>query len=204
MKPFLIGVTGPIGGGKSRLLNNLEERGFSVLKADNVAKELIYTEKNKHWLGTILGTTIFNTDESFDFAEIRKIIFSRQEALAVLNEYTSKHVWPEIKRRAEAFGELVVIIENALLFEDKWEDYFNLTVCVYCDEKESIRRVTETRNVSHDDVVKIIATQLPLHIKIESSDITIDTTHFKKHERYKSMDALLSILQARYPNLFAR
>jgi dephospho-CoA kinase len=201
MKPFIVGVTGHIGGGKSKLLDQLKALGVFVIQADEVAKEILYTEQNKVLLIEMLGDTILDENNAYNFKEIRRIIFSDYVAKNKLEVYLTDKVWKEIKTRIDTSKDVLVFVENAILFEQGWSEHFNLIICVYCDLEEAIKRVTETRDVTREEVLAIISSQMPIEKKISLSDFSINTTNFKKKNEDGSIKFLRKTFRARYRNL---
>ena len=194
MKPILIGITGNIGSGKSRLLSELKKLDIFVIEADAIAKEILYTEENKEILQSLLGKSILKNNE-YDFNEIRRIIFSDKKAKKGLEQIAAGKVWQRIQLLLSQSKKYIVFIENAVLFEQGWQDYFNLIVCIHCSQEESIRRVTASRNISEEEVNSIIHAKFPIEDKIKLSDISIDTTNFKKEEKSKSLEYLIEAVQ---------
>lgn len=198
MKPFLVGVTGTIGSGKSRLLKQLAALDILVIKADDVAKKVLYTEENKVTLKSLLGETICNEDNVYDLKEIRRILFSEPTRKSALEKFARPLVLDAIEKMIKASSGLIAVIENAVLFEDGWGNYFNLIICLSCDEGEAIRRVTSSRSVTSDDVRAIMKSQMPIEEKIALSDIHIDTTSFEKNDHNATLNRLFELLKETY------
>ncbi len=198
MRPFLAGLTGHVGSGKSTLLAHLTSSGVFVINGDAVAKRIIYTEKNKGVLVDIFGGSILDNHGEYDLKEIRRIFFPNQHIRELMQNYFSNRVWKEIEKIAEESGELVVVVENAVLFEQGWKNHFNLIVCLYCDEEEAIRRVVDSGKLSYEEVTNILDSQMPIKTKIELADISIDTTDFEEDEGKELVETLMRMVEQKY------
>jgi dephospho-CoA kinase len=116
-----IGLTGPIGCGKSTVAGWLVAAGAAVVDADVVAREV--TEPGEPALAAILeafGPTVRRPDGSLDRAALAAIVFSDAGALRRLEAIVHPAVRPRLLRRveaAEAAGADAVAIEAIRLVE---------------------------------------------------------------------------------------
>ena len=116
-----IGLTGPIGCGKSTVAGWLAAAGVAVVDADVVAREV--TEPGGPALGAILeafGPTVRRGDGSLDRAALAAIVFGDAAALRRLEAIVHPAVRPRLMARveaAEAGGAEAVAIEAIRLVE---------------------------------------------------------------------------------------
>jgi len=97
-KPLLIGITGPIGCGKSTVSRMLAELGGTVIDADQLARRA--TEKGRATLPEIrarFGGDVFLPDGSLDRAAMAAVVFDDASALGDLERI----VHPEVRRLVE-------------------------------------------------------------------------------------------------------
>src|SRR3954453_941807 len=81
-RPFLIGLTGPIGCGKSTVARWLAERGGTVIDADVLAREVTADgEPAIEPIGLRFGDAVFGSDGTLDRAALGRIVFSDEGAL---------------------------------------------------------------------------------------------------------------------------
>jgi dephospho-CoA kinase len=186
MKPFLIGVTGNTGGGKSTVMSHLRELGFKTVEADATAKEVIYVSKNYRILREVFGESIFDTEGKINFKQVAELFFqinsNGEEIRHFMYNYFHHDIWAEIKRKVLETNKLFVFVENSVLFEQGMAGYFNFIVCVYAKEDEAKRRIKATRGWSEERIESMIKIQIPITEKIGMSDLSLNTTNIPLSE----------------------
>jgi dephospho-CoA kinase len=130
-----IGLTGPIGCGKSTVASWLHEEGAVIVDADRVARDVV--EPGEPALDAVFeafGPDVRRADGSLDRQALGRIVFSDAEALARLEAITHPAVRPRIFaaiERADSVGAVAVIIEAIKLVEGG--------LAVLCDEVWLVR-----------------------------------------------------------------
>jgi dephospho-CoA kinase len=97
-QPVLIGLTGPIGCGKSTVGQMLSELGGVVIDADRLARDV--TAPGEATLPLIrrrFGDAVFRADGALDRAALAEIVFNDEEALRDLEAITH----PAVRRRVD-------------------------------------------------------------------------------------------------------
>ena len=98
-RPFMIGLTGPIGCGKSTVAQMLGELGGTVIDADVLARRA--TEPGRPTLPPIrdrFGESVFTPEGTLDRAALAAIVFDDDAALSDLEAI----VHPEVRRLVDA------------------------------------------------------------------------------------------------------
>jgi dephospho-CoA kinase len=96
--PLLIGLTGPIGCGKSTVGRMLAELGGTVIDADRLARDVTASgEPALPLIRARFGDSVFHADGSLDRAAMAAIVFDDPAALADLEAI----VHPAVRRRLE-------------------------------------------------------------------------------------------------------
>lgn len=161
----VIGITGGIGSGKSRVLSFLEERfGAIVCQADRVAWKLQEPgEKCYLAITAHFGTGILHADGTLDRASLGQIVFSKEEELLALNEIMHPEVKRSIRKRIEEEekkGTTLFVLEAALLIEEDYGEICDELWYIYTSEPIRRQRLKESRGYSDAKINAIMASQL--------------------------------------------
>ncbi|MBS1799959.1 MAG: dephospho-CoA kinase [Acidobacteria bacterium] len=152
-----VGLTGGLGSGKSTVGLMLAQRGAYLLKADEIARELmqpgeaVYNSIVQHF-----GKGIVLPDGQLDRAELARIAFADgrvEELNAIVHPATIAEQAAIVAEIAVDDPTAVVVVESALLFETKhnapaatdepaspWRSRFDCVVLVVASESTKIER----------------------------------------------------------------
>ncbi len=176
-----IGLTGPIGCGKSTVAGWLGERpGVVVIDADQVAREVV--EPGEPALEAILarfGEGLRRADGTLDRAALGRIVFANPAALRDLEAITHPAVRPRILMAiadAEAADADAVVIEAIRLVDGGLAELCDEVWLVTCDPTAQLARLTG-RGLARDDADQRIAAQSDLVERIQAvATLVIDTS----------------------------
>lgn len=159
-----IGITGGVGSGKSRVLEDLRERfGAAVYEADQIAKEI--QSAGTDCFSRIVeafGTAILLENGELDRKKLGSIVFSDQEALKRLNGIVHPAVIQEIRRLEEMEskkGTDVFILEAALLTEPVYREILDEIWYVYVPVPVRMERLSQSRGYTQAQTESMIASQ---------------------------------------------
>lgn len=161
-RPLLIGLSGPIGCGKSTVARMLGDLGGTVIDADDLARRA--TETGRPTLSQIrarFGDAVFSADGSLDRAALAAIVFADASALRDLELI----VHPEVRRMVEtelsaATSARVpfVVIEAIKLVEGGLAARCDEVWLIECSPKTQRRRLAD-RGATPEDVKRRLAAQ---------------------------------------------
>jgi len=140
-----VGLTGPIGCGKSTVAGWLAEVGAVVIDADAVAREV--TPQGSPELAAVVdafGAGVLRADGSLHRAALGRIVFADPSALRRLEAIIHPAVRPRILARiteAERAGAPGVVVEAIKLVEGGLADVCDEVWLVTCDPTEQLARV---------------------------------------------------------------
>ena len=173
-----VGVTGGIGSGKSVVCEVFNALGIPVLKADEVARDLMNHDKALVALiQNLMGEGVYKNG-LLDSEAVSAIVFNDKQKLLQLNalvhpatvSYTEQWVHKQLSP--------YVIKEAAIFFESGTDKGIDVMVGVYCPLELRVERVMRRNNISRDRVMQIVAKQMDEDEKMKRCDhvITNDDT----------------------------
>lgn len=182
-----IGITGPIGCGKSTVAGWLGERpGVVVIDADVVAREVV--EPGEPALAAIVerfGAGVLAADGSLDRGALGRIVFADPAALADLEAITHPAVVPRVVAamdRAEADGATAVVVEAIRLVDGGLAAACDEVWVVTCDPDAQLERVVGRGTDPADAARRIeaqagmVARMVPAATRVIDTSGTIEAT----------------------------
>ena len=164
-KPYVIGLTGGIGCGKSEAARYLKELGAAHLDADDISREL--TAENGAALPEIrrvFGDGVFEANGALNRAELGRLVFSNEPARraleGIIHPLVQRRMLEEMDAAAEA-GAAVVILDVPLLFETGMDALCDETWVLYVDRDIQIQRVMARDGLSSQEAEERIDSQMP-------------------------------------------
>jgi dephospho-CoA kinase len=175
-KPFQIGITGGIGSGKSTICKIFTCLGVPVYDADSRAKSIMTTD------GILIaqikkefGDLAYLSDGSLDREYLSRVIFENQEKRTLLNQMVHPRVAADTDRWLDQNREATYVVrEAALLIESGAYLRVDKVLLVTAPEELRIKRVlARDPHRLREEVVKIMATQLPEEEKKKVADVVV-------------------------------
>ena len=184
----IIGITGGIGAGKSRVLHYIEEHyNCRIILADDVGNEvklpgkICYNE-----LVELLGDDILDKEGFIQKDKMAARIFSNEELLAKVNAIihpaVQKYILDAIEKEKTDDKLDFFFLEAALLIECGYGAYVDEMWYIYADEEVRRRRLRDDRHYSDEKITSIMKGQLKeeqfrkhCHVIIDNSK-TIEET----------------------------
>lgn len=156
----IIGVTGGVGSGKSRVLRILaEEFSAHVISADDVAKELMKPgQEGLRRVAGYLGGAVLNPDGSLNRPAMARIIFSDEEKRRHVNQLIHPLVWEAVQREAEEADASLVAVEAAIV-DKEFRDNCGEMWYVYTSGENRRRRLADSRGYSDEKISGIMDSQ---------------------------------------------
>lgn len=197
-KKFLLGVTGGVGAGKSRVLSILkEEYGFHIIQADQVAKSLMQPGKEAYRaVAAYLGPSVLLEDGSLNRALMADIIFHDPAKRRRVDELIHPLVWKAAAGEAMAAKESRVVMEAAIPskeFRDKCGEMWY----VYTSKENRMKRLREKRGYTDEKTLAIMENQVSEAVFRGYSDAVIDNNETLEHTRAQIKTLLRDRLQTK-------
>jgi dephospho-CoA kinase len=195
-----IGITGPIGCGKSTVAGWLAERGAVVIDADRIARDV--TAPGEPAIAAIFerfGDAVRAADGSLDRPALGRIVFADPDALRDLEGIVHPAVRPRIVAAvsaAETAGADVVVIEAIRLVEGGYAAECDEVWLVVCDGADQRSRLVE-RGLPVEVAEQRIAAQGDLAHRLRPHATRVLDTSGSAEGVRVSVTALLQQAQAR-------
>jgi len=180
---FRVGLTGGIGSGKSTVTDIFQKLGVNIIDADGITHELqaidhpAYNEIIKQF-----GPDIIGDNRELNREQLRKLVFTDHELKTKLENIVHPLVRAEISRRINRCTQPYCIISIPLLFESGSEYKFDRILVVDLPEDLQLVRASHRDEVTNDEIVNIINSQINRAKRLEMADDIICND--------KSIDAL--------------
>jgi dephospho-CoA kinase len=175
-----IGITGPIGCGKSTVAGWLAARGAAVVDADALAREV--TEPGEPALEAIVerfGPAVRRGDGSLDRARLAEIVFADPDELGALETIVHPAVRPRIIAAitaAERAGARAIVIEAIRLVEGGLAELCDEVWLVVCEPPEQQARLAG-RGMDVADAARRMASQQDIRERLRPyASRVIDTS----------------------------
>ncbi|MGZ3587545.1 MAG: dephospho-CoA kinase [Candidatus Limnocylindrales bacterium] len=156
-----IGLTGPIGCGKSTVAAWLAGWGATVIDADEIAREVSELPEVRQAILQRFGPDVGRPDGRLDRAALAKLVFADPAKLRELESLTHPGVRERIEAEvdgAEASGAPAVVIEAIKLVEGGLAGTCDEVWLITCDPAEQLARL-EGRGMAAADAAQRIGAQ---------------------------------------------
>ena len=173
-QPFVAGITGGIGSGKSTAAKIFEELGIPVYNSDTRAKT-IQNENSEVKVKIIaaFGEEAYN-ENGLNKPFISKQVFQNNEKLKLLNSIVHPAVFRDFEDWKKAQKSDIVMKEAAILIESGSYKDCDVVISVVVDIETRIARTIERDGLSREEILARINNQISDEERIAKSDFIID------------------------------
>ncbi|OGU97937.1 MAG: dephospho-CoA kinase [Ignavibacteria bacterium RIFOXYA2_FULL_37_17] len=190
-----IAITGGIGSGKSSVSKIIESFGFPVIKADDLAKELMLKDESvKKKIIKTFGKESF-TEKGINTKYLAENVFNSKDKVDKINSI----IHPVTIRKIEVISKELfekhdlVFVESALVYEAKIQKLFDYVILIYAEEEIRILRKLDKNGMNKADIEKRMSFQIPDEKKTNRAHFVIDnnSTFDKLESRTKFVVELI-------------
>jgi dephospho-CoA kinase len=161
---MIIGLTGGCGSGKSKIAEILEDNyNAYIITADKIGHEIIKKgTKAYNLIIGYFGNVVLDCYDEISRKKLGDIVFSNEEKLKKLNEFTHKYIYIEIKNKineAQINNHDIIVVEAAIMTKLLFGDLVDYIIYIYCGYDERVNRLNKYRNIPIEKAKQMIYKQ---------------------------------------------
>lgn len=189
-----IGLSGGICTGKTFILNIFKELECYTLRADDIAKNIIFSSNSEilKEIIRIFGEDIYDEKNGLKKEKFTNLLFDDQEKRNFINNMVHPLVKAERESIVKDLDESNVydffVYESALMVESGIYKEFDKIVIAYTTPEEQVNRLTARDGISAEAAEARLKAQFPLSEKLKVANYTIDTSGSLEQTRAKTLE----------------
>lgn len=195
----IIGLTGGIASGKSTVTSYLKEKGYPVIDADRVVRDLqapggaLYRVLVDHF-----GNGILTENGELDRVALGQRIFSDPSERDWSNRVQGQLIREALAdaRDRQAAQSDLFFMDIPLLIEQGYEEWFEAVWLVVVSKETQLKRLMERNHLSEIQAQERMASQMPLEEKRTHADLVLDNNE-DLAALYAQLDRALEQLERR-------
>lgn len=176
-----VGLTGSIAVGKTYVCEILRELGVFVLDADLTAREVV-KPRTIGWQKIVenFGQDVLQSDNTLNRAKLGAIVFADESKRQLLNSivhplvFKAQNEWLLQAETENPHG--IAVIDAALMIESGGFRRFSKIIVVWCEPEIQLKRLMKRNNLSRQEALRRIKSQMPQEEKKLYADFLIDTS----------------------------
>jgi dephospho-CoA kinase len=162
----------------------LRDRGYNVIDADEVAREVV--RGGTPGLKAIVQEfgDVLLPDGDLDRRKLGQIVFGNPDRLHVLEAITHPLIRKEIARRRQTLEDMktpLAIYDIPLLFETHAQDNFDKIVVISCTRNQQKERLLRRNQLTESEIEMRIASQIPIASKEAEADFVLQNNRDEQH-----------------------
>lgn len=175
---LVIGLTGGIATGKSTVAKLLQQAGWEIIDADQVAREVVQPgTTGLAKLQQVFGSQIMTPAGTLNRAKLGQMVFQNPHHRHQLNAILHPLIEQAVDQQLAAFVAKqvpVVILDVPLLYESGWDQKCDQVWVVATDATIQLQRLMARNHLSVSAAQARMAAQMPLVKKCQLADVVID------------------------------
>ncbi len=176
--PFVIGLTGGIGSGKSAAADEFARLGATLVDTDVIAHALTAPGGAAiEAVRALFGDAVIDASGAMDRGKVRARVFAdppaRKQLEAILHPLIRRE---SAARVAAATGAYVVLVVPLLVESANYRRRVDRVLVVDCPVELQVARVRARSGLSEDEARRIIAAQVSRETRLAAADDVIDNS----------------------------
>lgn len=193
---MILGLTGGIATGKSKVSRYFQQLNIPVCDTDVLAREVVLpNSKGLSLLIKTFGSDIINADGTLNRSKLANIIFNNVDAREKVNSILHPLIFEAIEMFKENHQQSsLIVIDMPLLFEVGYQNKVDAVMVVYTDATTQYDRLINRDGFTPQQAKTRIDSQLPLDEKVKLADVVIDNSKTIE-ETFQQVDSYLKQLK---------
>lgn len=178
-RPYLIGITGVQGAGKSAVGDALRDNGVFVIDTDHLTHELLNApcEAYREILERFGADLVNEEGGPIDRKMLRERALNTAENKAELERIMLPRINQLLERKIlEQPSDSIVAVQVPLLHEVRLKEHFDEVWCIVVDPEVHLERLMKRDNLTREEALAVLAKQLPQSEKLRLSDYSVDNS----------------------------
>ena len=179
MPPFVLGITGGIGSGKSAVSRLLAAYCLRpLIDVDQCCRHLLDVGQ-PGWQALVdqFADRFLLADQSLNRALLREHLFADAEFRRQVDGLLHPLAREALSREVAQCSAPAVLVEIPLLYEAGWQSEVQAVLVVFARRGRQCCRIMQRDRVSRRQAAKAIASQMPLSAKAKLADFCIDNSN---------------------------
>ena len=181
----IIGLTGGIGSGKTKIANYLAQLGADVLDADLIARDVVIPGSPAlQEITDTFGPGVLHSNGTLNRAKLASVVFNNPAALQKLNKIThpqiikiiSTEIAEYIKEKNKHNIKNMLILVAPLLIETGLHHLTDQVWVIHIDAETQLNRLMARDKLTKTAALKRINSQLPESKRLKHADEVIDNS----------------------------
>ena len=191
---LIAGLTGSIATGKSTVSAILKDLGAFIVDADKIARDVV-APGMKAWeeIVRVFGKDVLQKTGEIDRESLARIVFNdavmRGKLEEIIHPEVMRVIDEEIRSIKSNSSDAVVILDVPLLIEVGMHKGMDEVIVVYCPEDMQIMRLMIRDNISREEALTKVRTQMPIEKKRHLATLLIDNSATVEETRRQVEDA---------------
>ena len=174
MAEEIIAIAGGIGSGTSLVGKILREKGYCVLDADCISRDVVKPGSPAlREIADTFGKKVIRSDGTLDRSLLAAEVFSDGEKLSRLNAILHPVIADEIFRRAADCRERLAFVEIPLITQTEFAGRFDRIWCVTAPKELRLKRAAQRDGCSPEQIERRMAQQPAQEEVIAISDAVL-------------------------------
>lgn len=198
MNPYIVGLTGQSGAGKTTVSEIFKKNGFNVINADLISRYV--TAENKECLSELKAVFPDYFEKGIlNRRKLASLVFSDRKELEKLTSITYPYIIREINRRISEFSDSsFILIDAPTLFESGLNNCCDKIVSVVSNEDLRLDRIIKRDNISECEARKRFSSQRSEYFFKANSDFLIENNRSEQDLTDKAVNIVQKVKEIYY------